>query len=191
MQTDNDFSSRLSKVGQRTSSLDFENSYGVLAYPYCFNDRTSREDIAKLPYLGTKLTSMVRQWLLSLVSELDCLLRSRNSSRLERYKKHVGYECHTPCPHWNASPIAEKFLSSTRFLTLSAFNSIHGIGPHTARHLYSLGLRSIEDLQKYYEVTPGITDEGAVHLEPGTSKEIGVEKSIKVSLALQHDFSQK
>lgn len=39
----------------------FENSRGASAYPYRFNDQTSREDIAKLPYLGTKLTSMVHQ----------------------------------------------------------------------------------------------------------------------------------
>jgi len=75
-------------------------------------------------------------------------------------------------------------------MSLSAFTSIHGIGPHTARHLYSLGLRSIEDLEKYYEVTPGNTREGTL-LEASTSEELGVEKSIQVSLALRHDFSQK
>lgn len=52
---------RPSKVGRRTSLPHFENSQGVLAYPYRFNDRTSREDLAKLPYLGAKLSSMVRQ----------------------------------------------------------------------------------------------------------------------------------
>jgi hypothetical protein len=52
---------RPSKVGRRTGLLQIENSQGVLAYPYRFNDRTSREDIAKLPYLGTKLSSMARQ----------------------------------------------------------------------------------------------------------------------------------
>jgi len=52
---------RASKVGQRTGPLHFANLQSVLAYPYRFNDQTSRENIAKLPYLGTKLTSMVRQ----------------------------------------------------------------------------------------------------------------------------------
>lgn len=88
--------------------------------------------------------------------------------------------------------IAEKLLSSTRFLSLSAFNDIHGIGPHTARHLYSIGLRTLKDLDKYYEVTPEMTHEGTLsHLEAGSSKEIGVEKSIQISLTLRHDFSQK
>lgn len=86
--------------------------------------------------------------------------------------------------------ITEKFLSSTRFLTLSAFNTIHGIGPHTARHLYSLGLRTIEDLEKYYEVTPGTTHEGIQSHLRASHEEIGVEKSIQVSLTLRHDFSQ-
>jgi len=129
----------------------------IKAYPYRFNDRTSREDIAKLPYLGTKLSSMVEEFI--------------KTGKIQE---------------------AQKFSSSTRFLSLSAFNSIHGIGPHTARHLYSLGLRSMEDLAKYYEVTPGTIHEGtASNLEASTSKEISVEKSIQISLVLQHDFSQK
>lgn len=116
--------------------------------------------------------------------------RSRNSSRLARYKKLVSCIYHI---HVLASPSSpEKFLSSERYLSLSVFNSIHGIGPHTARRLYSLGLRSIEDLEKYYEVTPEIALEGgAFHVETGPSKEIGVDMSIKVSLALRHDFSQR
>ncbi|KAF8548993.1 Nucleotidyltransferase [Imleria badia] len=144
--------------GEERSMLSYARAISTIkAYPYRFNDQTSREDIAKLPYLGTKLTSMVEEFI--------------KTGKIQE---------------------AQKFISSTRFLTLSTFNSIHGIGPHTARHLYLLGLRSIEDLEKYYEVTPGITHEGtASHLEPGTGNEIGVEKSIKVSLALRHDLSQK
>ena len=88
--------------------------------------------------------------------------------------------------------ITEKLLSSARFLSLSAFNTIHGIGPHTARHLSSIGLRTLEDLEKYYEVTPGMTHEGTMSLlEAGSSKELGVEKSIQISLTLRHDFNQK
>lgn len=88
--------------------------------------------------------------------------------------------------------IAEKVLSSARFLSLSAFNDIHGIGPHTARHLYNIGLRTFEDLEKYYEITPGMTHEGTLpFLEKGPGKELDVERSIQISLTLRHDFSQK
>ena len=88
--------------------------------------------------------------------------------------------------------IIEGLLCSPRFLTLTAFNTIHGIGPHTARNLYSLGLRTIEDLEKYYEATAETTLEGIQsHLQAGHSKEIGLDKSIQVSLILRHHFSQK
>lgn len=41
-------------------------------------------------------------------------------------------------------------MTSERFQSLSLFASIYGIGPNTARRLYSLGLRSLEDLEVYY-----------------------------------------
>ncbi|KAF9228433.1 Nucleotidyltransferase [Gyrodon lividus] len=87
---------------------------------------------------------------------------------------------------------AQKILASTRFSSLSAFNAIHGIGPHTARRLYSLGLRTIEELERYYEVTPGVTDEDTLSfLESSHAKdEVVAEKSIKIALALRHDVSQ-
>ncbi|KAF8435028.1 DNA polymerase mu [Boletus edulis BED1] len=142
--------------GEERSMLSYARAIATIkAYPRCFDGKTPREHIAKLPYLGTKLTSMVEEFV--------------KTGKIQE---------------------AQIFLSSTRFLSLSAFNSIHGIGPHTARHLYTLGLRSIEDLEKYYEVT--ITHEGtSSQFEVGTSNEIGVDKSIRVSLALRHDFSQK
>lgn len=43
-------------------------------------------------------------------------------------------------------------LHSARFKTLTVFNSIYGIGPHTARQLYALGLSSLEQLERYYDV---------------------------------------
>ncbi|KAJ3514753.1 hypothetical protein NLJ89_g2188 [Agrocybe chaxingu] len=46
---------------------------------------------------------------------------------------------------------------SERFQALSTFASIYGIGPVNARKLYDLGLRTIEDLERYYDVPPGST----------------------------------
>ncbi|KIJ65936.1 hypothetical protein HYDPIDRAFT_174727 [Hydnomerulius pinastri MD-312] len=88
---------------------------------------------------------------------------------------------------------AQNILASTRFSSLSAFNTIHGIGPHTARRLYSLGLRTIEELERYYEITPGVTDEDTLSLleaNNSVNEEAAAEISIKVALALRHDFSQ-
>jgi hypothetical protein len=82
-------------------------------------------------------------------------------------------------------------LAESRFQSLSAFNTIHGIGPHTARHLYDLGLRTLEELERYYEVTPGVSDEETVSLLGGRANaEAAVEKTIKIGLALRHDLSQ-
>ncbi|TFY63526.1 hypothetical protein EVJ58_g3189 [Rhodofomes roseus] len=47
---------------------------------------------------------------------------------------------------------AQTILASDRFKALSLFTSIYGIGPNTARRLYSLGLRTINDLEVYYGV---------------------------------------
>lgn len=50
---------------------------------------------------------------------------------------------------------AETILASDRFKSLSLFTSIYGIGPNTARRLYSLGLRTVGDLEVYYGVERG------------------------------------
>ncbi|EIW53973.1 Nucleotidyltransferase [Trametes versicolor FP-101664 SS1] len=47
---------------------------------------------------------------------------------------------------------AQTIQSSERFRTLSLFTSIYGIGPHAARRLFALGLRSLADLEIYYGV---------------------------------------
>ncbi|EGO26473.1 hypothetical protein SERLADRAFT_447668 [Serpula lacrymans var. lacrymans S7.9] len=84
-------------------------------------------------------------------------------------------------------------LTSSRFQALSAFTTIHGIGPHTARKLYNLGLRTLEDLERYYEVEPGRCGQetlAVIEAAGRESDEAIVERSIKVALALRHDFSQ-
>ncbi|KAG1739124.1 uncharacterized protein EDB91DRAFT_1135971 [Suillus paluster] len=88
---------------------------------------------------------------------------------------------------------AQKFLADPRFQSLSAFITIHGIGPHSARRLYDLGLRTLEELERYYEVIPGLSDEETMSLleaESSANTEAAVEKSIKIGLALRHDLSQ-
>ncbi|KAH8103597.1 Nucleotidyltransferase [Cristinia sonorae] len=47
---------------------------------------------------------------------------------------------------------ARRISTSTRFQALSAFSSVYGIGPNTARKLHALGLQSLEDLEAYYGV---------------------------------------
>lgn len=95
--------------------------------------------------------------------------------------------------------ITESILFSTRYQSLAAFSSVYGIGPTTARRLYSLGLRSIEHLERYYEVEPGTEDNtstqemiGDMGTEDGSGNTDKLtEISIKVGLALRSDFDQK
>lgn len=90
------------------------------------------------------------------------------------------------------------FLEATReseeFKALSTFSSIHGVGPVTARKLWELGLRTIEDMERYYDVKrdddstidePIYTPNGV--LVPRKSKI--PEISIKVGLFLREDFA--
>ncbi|KAG2055573.1 Nucleotidyltransferase [Suillus hirtellus] len=88
---------------------------------------------------------------------------------------------------------AQRMLADPRFQSLSAFITIHGIGPHTARRLYDLGLRTLEELERYYEVKPGVSDEETMPLfdaEASANTEAAGEQSIKIGLALRHDLGQ-
>ncbi|KAG1794399.1 uncharacterized protein HD556DRAFT_1431996 [Suillus plorans] len=88
---------------------------------------------------------------------------------------------------------AQRMLADPRFQSLSAFITIHGIGPHTARRLYDLGLRTLEELERYYEVKPGVSDEETMPLldaEASANIEAAGEQSIKIGLALRHDLGQ-
>ena len=50
---------------------------------------------------------------------------------------------------------------SERFQSLSLFTTIYGIGPVNARRLYDLGLRTIDDLERYYDLPARDKDTGA------------------------------
>ncbi|KAG1824339.1 uncharacterized protein BJ212DRAFT_1423397 [Suillus subaureus] len=88
---------------------------------------------------------------------------------------------------------AQTMLADPRFQSLSTFITIHGIGPYTARRLYGLGLRTLEELERYYEVKPGVSDEETMSLldaDASANTEAAAEQSIKIGLALRHDLSQ-
>ena len=53
--------------------------------------------------------------------------------------------------------VTEEMRQSERFKALSLFTTVYGIGPTTARILYDRGLRSLRDLEAYYEVDTGLT----------------------------------
>lgn len=84
---------------------------------------------------------------------------------------------------------------SQRFQSLSAFTSVYRVGPSTARHLYDVGLRNIEDMERYYDVPPGTTTQEleAELVTPNGRKVTGKDKlpelSIKIALALRLELN--
>jgi DNA polymerase IV len=96
-----------------------------------------------------------------------------------------------------SSPFLGLIASSERFQSLSLFTSIYGIGPHTARRLYALGLKTVEDLEVYYGVEPEGTEESQlVELEHREGHGQKFESSfgetwIKIALGLRKDLALK
>ncbi|KAI0282848.1 hypothetical protein BGY98DRAFT_912143 [Russula aff. rugulosa BPL654] len=76
-------------------------------------------------------------------------------------------------------PEVETTRESERFKALSLFNTIYGIGPATARTLYDRGLRSLRDLEAYYEVDTGST--------PAENSE-STDMDIRIALGLRSDL---
>lgn len=88
----------------------------------------------------------------------------------------------------------ETTRESERYQALTLFTSIYGIGPVNARKLYELGLRTFEDLERYYDVSK---DEGLEVVEtdavtPNGKRIHPVTKipdiTVKVGLALRNEL---
>lgn len=77
--------------------------------------------------------------------------------------------------------LTETTRESERFKALSLFNTIYGIGPATARTLYDRGLRSLRDLEAYYEV-----DTGSTPAQAENSK--STDMDIRIALGLRSDL---
>ncbi|KAI6125473.1 hypothetical protein EV401DRAFT_1937739 [Pisolithus croceorrhizus] len=147
--------------GEERSMLSYARAIGLTglaAYPNPISAEKLQAEVARLPYLGEKILSMIEEY--------------TQSGKI---------------------PEAQTILSSPRFQSLSAYTTIYGIGPHTARKLYALGLRTLEELDRYYEVTQGdVSTELMPHFtsDKHHDEEVMTEISIKVGLALRHDFGQ-
>ncbi|KAH9485502.1 DNA-directed DNA/RNA polymerase mu [Psilocybe cubensis] len=89
---------------------------------------------------------------------------------------------------------ARRTRLSERYQALSEFATVYGIGPSNARKLYDLGLRNMDDLERYYDVTADSTlvTLAASHVTPNGRKIVTKNKvpdmSIQVSLILRNEF---
>ena len=81
----------------------------------------------------------------------------------------------------NRERLTETTRESERFKALSLFNTIYGIGPTTARTLYDRGLRSLRDLEAYYEVDIGSESTPAENSE-------SADMNIRIALELRADL---
>ncbi|KAI0263865.1 hypothetical protein BC834DRAFT_885948 [Gloeopeniophorella convolvens] len=81
----------------------------------------------------------------------------------------------------------EETKRSERFTALALFNSIYGIGPVTARNLYARGLRSLRDLEAFYEVD---APEAPVVQQQHEKDDTSTEMDVRVALRLRDDLVQ-
>ncbi|GLB37723.1 putative DNA polymerase mu [Lyophyllum shimeji] len=114
---------------------------------------------------------------------------------------HVGEKIQSKIREFIRSGVIEEaqyLRRDERFQSLKAFTTIHGVGASTARTLYSIGLRTLEDMERYYDVP--VDDYGNPKLEeeepiftpngrrvPRTAKL--PDLSIKTALALRHELA--
>ena len=82
----------------------------------------------------------------------------------------------------------ETILASKRYHTLSAFNTVYGIGPEIARNLYETkGIQTMDQLRRYYDV-----EEGCLSVE--SSQEASIDPpdlTIVQALSYVDDLSKK
>ncbi|KAF8070730.1 DNA polymerase mu [Lyophyllum atratum] len=114
---------------------------------------------------------------------------------------HLGEKILSKIKEFMESGVIEEsqtIRKSERFQSLKAFTTIHGVGPTTARMLYSIGLRTLEDMERYYDVPVG--DDGVPKLEdedviftPNGRRVPRTERlpdlSIKTALVLRNDLA--
>lgn len=84
----------------------------------------------------------------------------------------------------------ESIQANTRYHSLVDFASVYGIGPTNARKLYDLGLRTIDDLERYYEAHEGELNLGldGIDAETETQRQ---DMTIKAALRLREDMMEK
>lgn len=83
--------------------------------------------------------------------------------------------------------------TSQRFQSLSTFSRVYGIGPTTARILFDRGVRTLHDLQRYYDVYTDDPDEdnaqtsGKIEGVPYLSRRVGILLLSELEQAISRD----
>lgn len=104
--------------------------------------------------------------------------------------------------HQKLIEVPGEIANSQRYQSLSSFSTVYGVGSVTARKLYDLGLRTLDDLRVYYDVDEDeeqealalqrdITEEGEIHSVTSAVRKIEADESngIKIGLMIHRDLS--
>lgn len=118
-----------------------------------------------------------------------------------RHLPHLGEKIQSKIREFVRSGVigeSQTLRQDERFQSLRAFTTIHGVGASTARTLHSIGLRTLEDMERFYDVPVG--DDGVPKLEeeepvftpngrrvPRNAKM--PDLSIKTALVLRHELA--
>ncbi|KAH8834887.1 hypothetical protein DL96DRAFT_1701904 [Flagelloscypha sp. PMI_526] len=92
-----------------------------------------------------------------------------------------------------------KIESSSRYTSLNTFTQVHGIGPTTARSLYTDGLRTLEDLRRYYSSShaershqtrdlPTLTTADALALHEDLQQKIPRSEVEEIHACIKHEM---
>ncbi|KAJ3737501.1 DNA polymerase mu [Lentinula guzmanii] len=144
---------------------------------------------------GLDMQALSYERAISVLKAFPCPITSDNIHEISELP-HIGNKIYSKIQEFvQHGDISEckSILSETRYQSLVDLTTVYGIGPATARKLYSSGLRTIKDLEKHYEVTPKTSDDIPDSLNPehlrGTPTTGLPQLSIKVGLALREEFS--
>ncbi|KAJ3748630.1 hypothetical protein DFH05DRAFT_1473480 [Lentinula detonsa] len=145
---------------------------------------------------GLDMQALSYERAISVLKAFPCPITSDNIHEISELP-HIGNKIYSKIQEFvQHGDISEckSILCETRYQSLVDLTTVYGIGPATARKLYSSGLRTIKDLERHYEVSPKTSDDIADSLNPehfrGTGPTTGLPQlSIKVGLALREEFS--
>ncbi|KAL0072589.1 hypothetical protein AAF712_000352 [Marasmius tenuissimus] len=145
------------------------------AYPHVI-DEDNVDELAKIPFLGEKS-------LFKVLYRLTEVLRGNTDLPFR------------PFIFPEPKPDSETTAADGRYQSLSAFTTIYGIGHNTARQLYSLNLRTLRDLDLYYDVNPdpdASVAEKLAALPPVHDHKLNLPQlTIPVGLVLRSDLDEK
>lgn len=132
-----------------------------IAYPFIITHESFERDIKKLTGLGDKtlfkviaLSHLAIKFFMTYVQIQEFLDNG--------FIKESSPYSPSSISVWDLiCSFSGEISSSERFICLSLFVSIYGIGPVNARKLYDIGLRTIEDLERYYDLPSRDSGPGA------------------------------